>query len=98
MYVSQCSSYTPFHDHYPEIVEYPLPLGLTSTLHQDKLATKANAQIYQMWKVQEELRSECAAQEQTNLVKEYTCEVFDICNALVRNEGVLRRLIILYWV
>ena len=50
---------------------------------QDALSDEASRQMYQMWKVQENLRSECNALHVDCLVKEYICEVNDICESLV---------------
>ena len=52
---------------------------------QDSLSEEASCQMYQMWKVQENLRSECNVLELDCLVKEYICEVNDLSQSLVSN-------------
>ena len=50
---------------------------------QEALSNEASRQMYQMWKVQENMRSEYNTLEVDCLVKEYICEVNDICENLV---------------
>ncbi|KAL5253829.1 hypothetical protein ACHWQZ_G013565 [Mnemiopsis leidyi] len=50
---------------------------------QGALSEEASRQMYQMWKVQESLRSECNSLQLDCLVKEYICEVNDICDSLL---------------
>ena len=50
---------------------------------QEALTNEASCQMYHMWKVQENLRSDVSALQQECLVKEYMCEVNRICESLV---------------
>ncbi|XP_063681129.1 uncharacterized protein LOC134816288 isoform X2 [Bolinopsis microptera] len=50
---------------------------------QEALSNEASRQMYQMWKVQENMRSEYHTLEVECLVKEYICEVNDICENLL---------------
>jgi len=50
---------------------------------QEALSNEASRQMYQMWKVQENMRSEYNTLEVDCLVKEYICEVNDICENLL---------------
>lgn len=50
---------------------------------QESLSNEASCQMYQMWKVKENLRAECSALKLECLVKEYICEVNAICEALL---------------
>eukprot|EP00116_Pleurobrachia_bachei_P019123 sb/3479385/ len=60
---------------------------------QEALRTEATGQLYQMWKALENLRNDCHSLEVDCLVKEYMCEVHDMCAVLLPICGELTEML-----